>query len=93
MEPTSYIPPLPVSRMIGTYHFEDGQGYVAIVADGVVPTELLVEKAQTLLDLKRSELAAIAMEAAKAGETEGLDPKDDSAGRKASPNPTGEHPE
>lgn len=55
---TAYIPPLVVSRMIGTYHFEGG-GYVAIVADGDVATSDLLDMAQALIDFKREELDAI----------------------------------
>lgn len=54
----SFIPPLAVSRLLGTYSFEGG-GYVAIVGDGKVPTAEMLDMAQVLIDLKRKELSTI----------------------------------
>lgn len=51
----NYIPPLAVSRMIGSYHFEGG-GYVAVVGDGNVPTSEIIEAVQEIIDRKRREL-------------------------------------
>jgi hypothetical protein len=67
MNPIAYIPPLVVTKMIGTYHFEDG-GYVAIVAAGDTPMSDIVDKARQLLLFKWEELEAIAARNAQAGE-------------------------
>lgn len=70
---STYIPPLAVSRIIGTYHFEDG-GYVAIVGDGKCSTAAMLDMAQEFITLKRAELAASGIEAATADETRSTEP-------------------
>ncbi len=56
MSSASYIPPLIVTRYIGTYHFEGG-GYVGIVGDGNQSTEEMLDLAQEIINMKRAELA------------------------------------
>jgi hypothetical protein len=50
-----FVPPLAVTRILGTYSFEDGS-FVSIVAGGKAPTADLIDMAETLIGLKRYEL-------------------------------------
>lgn len=56
-KPFAFVPPLAVTRVIGTYQFEDGS-FVSICAGGQTSTADLMDMAEKIIATKRQEIAA-----------------------------------